>query len=51
MWREQKPLVLSPLRDVAQNEDVVRQALQEGINALTLVPLSNGTRRLRAASA
>jgi len=46
VWREQKPLVLTPLRDVAQNEDVVRQALEEGINALTLVPLSNGARRL-----
>ena len=29
---------MSPLRNHVQNEDVVRQALQQGINALTLVP-------------
>ncbi|NWF85448.1 MAG: sigma 54-interacting transcriptional regulator [Bryobacteraceae bacterium] len=46
VWREQEPLVLSPLQDFEHGESVVRQALQEGINALTLVPLSNGARRL-----
>ena len=46
VWREQKPLVLSPLEEVAGSSDVIRQALEEGIHALTLVPLSNGDRQL-----
>jgi formate hydrogenlyase transcriptional activator len=46
VWREQKPLVLSPLEEVAGTSDVIRQALEEGIHALTLVPLSNGDRQL-----
>ena len=45
VWREQKPLVLSPLETEARWE-VIQQALEEGIHALTLVPLSNGDRRL-----
>jgi formate hydrogenlyase transcriptional activator len=46
VWREQKPLVLSPLEEQAPCNDVVQQALEKGIHALTLVPLSNGDRRL-----
>jgi len=46
VWREQKVLVLSPLEEEVVGGDVVRQALEEGIHALTLVPLSNGERRL-----
>ena len=46
VWREQKPLVLSPLEDDASGSGVVRDALKVGIHAFTLVPLSNGDRRL-----
>jgi formate hydrogenlyase transcriptional activator len=46
VWREQKVLVLSPLEEEVRGGDVVQRALEEGIHALTLVPLSNGDRRL-----
>jgi formate hydrogenlyase transcriptional activator len=46
VWREQKPLVLSPLEAETRWSEVIRDALQEGIHALTLVPLSSGSRRL-----
>lgn len=47
VWREQKPLVLSPLeKEEAGSSDVIQEALEVGIHALTLVPLSNGDRRL-----
>jgi formate hydrogenlyase transcriptional activator len=48
VWREQKPLVLSPLEKEARRSDatIIREALEEGIHALTLVPLSNGNHRL-----
>ena len=47
VWREQKPLVLSPLEEEAvRSGDPIQEALQEGIHALTLVPLTNGARRL-----
>lgn len=46
VWREQKPLVLSPLTFDVAPIDVVQQALDDGIQALTLVPLSNGDRPL-----
>jgi formate hydrogenlyase transcriptional activator len=48
VWREQKPLVLSPLEKEARRSDaiIIQEALEAGIHALTLVPLSNGARRL-----
>jgi formate hydrogenlyase transcriptional activator len=46
VWREQKPLVLSPLENETRWSDMIQEALNEGIHALTLVPLSNGSRRL-----
>src|ERR1035441_2412417 len=47
VWREQRPLVLSPLeKEDAGSSDVIQEALEVGIHALTLVPLSNGDRRL-----
>nr|WP_321471803.1 sigma 54-interacting transcriptional regulator [uncultured Paludibaculum sp.] len=46
VWREQKPLVLSPLENETRWGDVVQEALDEGIHAMVLVPLSNGERRL-----
>jgi transcriptional regulator with GAF, ATPase, and Fis domain len=47
VWREQKPLVLSSLdEEAARSGGVIQEALQEGIHALILVPLSNGDRRL-----
>jgi formate hydrogenlyase transcriptional activator len=46
VWREQKPLVLSPLESEAVGSDVIEEALKKGVHALTLVPLSNGDRRL-----
>jgi formate hydrogenlyase transcriptional activator len=46
-WREQKPLVLSPLEEeAARPGDPIEEALKEGIHALILVPLTNGDRRL-----
>jgi formate hydrogenlyase transcriptional activator len=46
VWREQKPLVLSPLEKEPHCSDVIEEALEKGIRAMTLVPLSNGSRRL-----
>jgi formate hydrogenlyase transcriptional activator len=46
VWRERKPLVLSPLPDGSENDAVVRLAREQGIHALTLVPLANGARPL-----
>ncbi len=46
VWREQKPLVLSPLKDENRWGDVLEEAQRAGIQALVLVPLSNGHRRL-----
>jgi formate hydrogenlyase transcriptional activator len=46
VWREQHPLVLSPLESEAVGSDVIEEALKKGVHALTLVPLSNGDRRL-----
>lgn len=47
VWREQKPLVSSPLeKEETGSSDVIQEALEVGIHALTLVPLSNGDRRL-----
>jgi formate hydrogenlyase transcriptional activator len=47
VWRDQKPLVVSPLeKEEAGSSDVLQEALEMGIHALTLVPLSNGNRRL-----
>jgi formate hydrogenlyase transcriptional activator len=45
VWRERRPLVLSPLETEIRGVEV-RNALERGIHALTLVPLSNGNRRL-----
>ncbi len=46
VWREQKPLVISPLEKETRWAGVIQEALEEGVHALTLVPLSNGDRRL-----
>ena len=46
VWFEQKPLVLSRLEDVFREQDALRLALERGIRALMLVPLSNGSHRL-----
>jgi formate hydrogenlyase transcriptional activator len=46
VWREQRPLVLSPLDERAGADDLIRDALEQGIHALTLVPLSNGDKHL-----
>ncbi len=46
VWREQKPLVLSSIETDAPEGDVLRIALEDGIRALTLIPLSNGDSRL-----
>jgi hypothetical protein len=35
-----------PLPDAMDNEDLVRRAMEWGINSLPLVPLSNGAHRL-----
>ncbi|MGJ5818628.1 sigma 54-interacting transcriptional regulator [Paludibaculum fermentans] len=46
VWREQIPMVLSPLEQETRWGDLVQEALDEGIHAMVLVPLSNGERRL-----
>jgi formate hydrogenlyase transcriptional activator len=46
VWREQKPLVLSPLGSEGQWREEFKRALEHGIRALVLVPLSNGDRRI-----
>ncbi len=46
IWREQKPLVLSPLREDLERGEIAREAMQEGVRAITLLPLSTGDRRL-----
>jgi formate hydrogenlyase transcriptional activator len=46
VWREQRAVVLSPLEEVDPRSESIQEALEEGIHALTLVPLSNGARRL-----
>jgi formate hydrogenlyase transcriptional activator len=48
VWREQKPLVLSPLEKEPRRSDaiIIQEALEAGVHALTLVPLSNGDHRL-----
>ena len=46
VWFEQKPLVLSPLEDAIGEDDALRLALGRGMHALTLVPLSHGSRKL-----
>jgi len=46
VWREQQPLVLSPLEEHGRWDGTMQEAMEEGIHALTLVPLSNGNRRL-----
>ena len=47
VWRDQKPLVLPSLEnDTCAGEAIRRIVLEEGVRALTLVPLSNGDKRL-----
>jgi len=46
VWREQKPLVLSCIETEAPEGDALRIALEDGIRALTLIPLSHGDRRI-----
>jgi len=44
--RHQKPLVLSCVETEVPEGDAIRLVLQEGIHAVTLIPLSNGDRRV-----
>ena len=46
VWREQKALVLSPLAADGRWGAGMHEAIEEGVRALTLVPLSNGNRRI-----
>jgi formate hydrogenlyase transcriptional activator len=46
VWREQKCLVLSTGAAEYADDSVLRSAREKGIAAMTLVPLSNGSRRL-----
>ncbi len=46
VWREQKPRVLSCIETEAPEGDVCRLAFGDGIRALTLIPVSDGHRRL-----
>jgi formate hydrogenlyase transcriptional activator len=46
VWREQKPRVFSCIETEAPEGDVCRLALGDGIRALTLIPVSDGDRRL-----
>jgi formate hydrogenlyase transcriptional activator len=46
VWREQRPLVIPSLEEAAQLDRQIQVALEKGIQALTLVPLSSGERRV-----
>jgi formate hydrogenlyase transcriptional activator len=46
VWREQKPLVLSPLESETRWRDIIGEAIEAGIHAFILVPLSNGDHRM-----
>jgi formate hydrogenlyase transcriptional activator len=46
VWREQKPLVISPLHAAGPDPAIIEAAREHGIKALALLPLSNGERRL-----
>jgi len=46
VWREQKPRVLSCIETEAPEGDVCRLAFGDGIRTLTLIPVSDGHRRL-----
>jgi formate hydrogenlyase transcriptional activator len=46
VWREQQPLVISPLENDPRWVEELRDVVEQGVQALTLVPLSNGDRRL-----
>jgi formate hydrogenlyase transcriptional activator len=46
VWREQKPLVLSPLDGDSLDAGILEATREHGIAAITLLPLSNGDRRL-----
>jgi len=46
VWREQKPLVMSPVTGEPHWPEPVQSAIARDIRALILVPLSNGDRRL-----
>jgi formate hydrogenlyase transcriptional activator len=46
VWKEQKPLVLTSLGDGSCKGESVRVALAANLASITLVPLSNGDRRL-----
>lgn len=46
IWREQKPLVMSPLENEAWRGGMIEEAVNEGVHALVLIPLSTGDRRL-----
>lgn len=46
VWREQKSAVISLAEEEAREHPFATEAVKYGIQALTLVPLSNGDRRL-----
>ena len=46
VWREQTPMVVSPFDERLRAEEISREAISQGVQALALVPLSNGGRRL-----
>jgi len=46
VWRDQSPLVLSPLEATDSPSKMIAGALKEGIHAMILVPLSHGDHRL-----
>lgn len=46
VFRDQEPVVLSPLEEETRWSDIIQEALEDGIQAIVLVPLTSGTRRL-----
>lgn len=46
VWRDQEPLVLATLKNEARWGEEVQDALESGIQAMILLPLSNGSHRL-----
>ena len=46
VWRDQKPVVSSALEDASQGDPSIGKLFDEGVRTITVVPLSNGHRRL-----
>lgn len=46
VWKKQKPLILPSLTGAVREDPIISEFFEQGIRSMTLVPLSNGDRRL-----